>query len=160
MRGNAQDFSTPLGRTVLYATLNFKIAQKIRLLVDSRSVLLSDPVRRLFRPSRASTGGALPVNMCGPVAEAGCNWTPQHTPPQTPTAPSFAAKGGKCNRGGCSIQNNDARMERKQEGRAKRRRGKKRGNLGFRKENFSYMRVTYFPSTTVLKYYNLFLKAK
>lgn len=45
------------------------------------------PVQMWLRPRRAFTGGMLPVNMCGPVIKAGCNWPLQHTPPQAPTAP-------------------------------------------------------------------------
>lgn len=46
--------------------------------------LLCDPVRAQLKPSRASTGGMLPVNMCGPAVKVASDWSVQHTPPQAP----------------------------------------------------------------------------
>ncbi|MED6273716.1 hypothetical protein CHARACLAT_009339 [Characodon lateralis] len=89
---------------------------KTQPLVDSGSVSALNPARSLLRPNGAFTGGSLPVNMCGPAAKAGCNWTTKHTPPQAPTAPPFPAKEGNATLEGCSIQNNDARMEKKRDG--------------------------------------------
>lgn len=59
---------------------------------------LRTPVRRQLQPSRAFTGGMLPVNMCGPVPTARCNWLVQHTPPQAPTAPHSPPTEGNVSR--------------------------------------------------------------
>lgn len=102
---------------------------------DSGSDCALNPVRSLLRPSGAFTGGSLPVNMCGPAAKTGCYWTTKHTPPQAPTAPPFPAKEGNATLEGCSIQNNDARMERKRDGRVDGRwKVGKRGYLGYMKK--------------------------
>lgn len=99
--------------------------------------LLGAPVRAFPRPSGASTGGMLPVNMCGPAARAGCDWSGQHTPPQASTAPPSPPTEGNAGRGGCYTQNNDARMERGRGGRVHGRReeGEKR-ELRLRKISF------------------------
>lgn len=60
--------------------------------------LLRNPVRVWRRPSAASTGGMLPVNMCGPAAQTSCHWSGKHTPPQAPTAPPFSPTEGNASR--------------------------------------------------------------
>lgn len=82
----------------------------------------------------------LPVNMCGPPAETSRDWREQHTPPQAPTAPASPLKEAHATLEDAPFKNNDARMDRKQEGRGLWRKEmggeKKSGNLGYRVENF------------------------
>lgn len=112
--GNRNDICTRFNKTAACYARNDPDLEKpkqVRRIISPRSVLRGDvppraletvkntavsrlqlrlpmcPVRGWHPPNAASTGGMLPVNMCGPAAQAGCNWSVQHTPPQAPTAP-------------------------------------------------------------------------
>lgn len=97
----------------------------------------SSPVRGTDQ-WEASTGGMLPVNMCGPPTTAASDWPALHTPPRDPNRFPFslpgrglgARVGGKG--GGRSIQNNDARVEEeeREEGRKKKKKGGEAGPAG------------------------------
>lgn len=94
---NTSNYFTRLERYVAIPPHVLKIVENTtvsRLQLQQHRI----PVRRQLQPSRAFTGGMLPVNMCGPVPTSRCNWLVQHTPPQAPTAPHSPPTEGNVSR--------------------------------------------------------------